>query len=221
MKYLVHILLIVLVSVLVITYGALHAETIKTEGRFLDTASDYPITVAYVYDGCHHQSSEYCSSRKPSYHQNKRTLWNVSRDSELCAANVHFMAIDTSRNRIKNVKQFLSITGSDSFIVFLNGYIANYDYLSGTPTEQQLIAYIKRAAGNALTTDERLERQPGQCAQKCHRYAPCDTTQSWRGNPSWQVQGYYGVMGGEPPHSYGYAQAGAYSYGMGFRRLPN
>lgn len=216
MKYLIHILLIVLVSILVIAYGALHAETVKTEGRFLDTASDYAITVAYVYDGCHHQSTEYCTSRKPSYHQNKKTLWNVSRNSEFCSANVHFMTIDTSRNRIKNVKQFLSITQPDSFIVFLDGNVANFDYLTGTPSGQQLIDYIKRSAGNRLA-----ECQSGACAHPRVRYAPCSSQQSPYGNPSWQVQGYYGVMGGEPPHGYGYAQAGAYSYSMGFRRLPN
>lgn len=41
------------------------------------------------------------------------------------------------------------------------------------------------------------------------------------GRPSWQAQGYYGVMGGEPPLGWGYTQAGSYSYSMGFRRFPN
>ncbi len=197
------------------TYRTIDAK-IKTEGRFLDVASDYAITVAYVYDGCHHQSSEYCHNRKAVYNQNKKTLWNVSENSALRAASVHFMAIDASRNRIKNVKQFLSITQPDAFIVFINGYVANYDYLTGMPSEQQVIQYIKKSAGEKLT-----ECQSGACAKTRCSYPVCNSPERSYGNPSWQVQGYYGVMGGEPPHSYGYAQAGAFSYSMGFRRLPN
>lgn len=189
---------------------------IKTEGRFLDVASDYPITVAYVYDGCHHQASDYCHNRKLVYNQNKKTLWNVSTNNALRAASVHFMAIDASRNRIKNVKQFLSITEPDTFIVFINGYVANYDYLTGAPTQQQLIEYIKKSAGEKLN-----ECQSGACAKTRCPYSVCNPPERSYGSPSWATPGYYGVMGGPPPNSFGIIHAGAYSYSMGFRRLPN
>ncbi len=58
-------------------------------------------------------------------------------------------------------------------------------------------------------------------AQAIARYEPCKYNAAYGKNRSWQVQGYYGVMGGEAPHSYGYQQAGAYSFSMGFRRFPN
>ncbi len=216
MKYRLHIFLIVLVCALLIVYGALHAEQIRTQGRFFDRAADHKITVAYIYDGCRHAQAEQCPERRPVYHSNKKRFFNVSCYPEFRAADVHFMTIDSSRYRIKNIKDFLSLKSPDTFIVFIDGMVVSYDYLTGSPSEQQLISYIKNSGGETLSSCKN-----GQCCQKKERYCPCNAPhQDPLSRPSWYAAGYYGVMGGEPPLGYGMAVSG-YSFGMGFRRLPN
>ena len=216
MKYRLHIFLIVLVCALLIVYGALHAEQIRTQGRFFDRAADHKITIAYIYDGCRHQHAELCPERRPVYHSNKKRFFNVSCYPEFRAANVYFMTIDASRYRIKNIKKFLDINSSDSFIVFIDGMVVSYDYLTGSPTEQELIAYIKNLAG-----DEIASCSNGQCALQKECYSGCNAPhQDPLNRPSWYAAGYYGVMGGEPPLGYGMAVSG-YSFSMGTRRLPN
>jgi hypothetical protein len=212
----VHIFLILLVCVLLIVYGALHAEQIRTQGRFFDRAADHKITVAYMYDGCRHAQTERCPTRRPVYHANKKMFSRVSYYSEFRAANINFMMIDLSRYRIKNIKKFLGIKSPDTFIVFIDGYVADYDYLTGSPTEQELIEYIKDIAGDVIHSCKN-----GQCALQKECYNGCNAPhQDPLGRPSFYAAGYYGVMGGEPLLGYGMAVSG-YSFSMGFRRSPN
>ncbi len=217
MKYKVHIFLILLFCALLIVYGALHAEQIRNQGRFFDRAADHKITVAYIYDGCRHQQAVYCPERKPVYHANKKKFFGVSCNTEFRSADVYFMAIDSSRYRIKNIKKFLDLKSPDTFIVFIDGYVADYNYLTGSPTEQELVSYIRNVAGKEL---EACKNCP--CALKKECYNGCNAPhQDPLGRPSFYAAGYYGVMGGEPPLGYGMATTNGYSFAMGFRRLPN
>lgn len=71
-----------------------------------------------------------------------------------------------------------------------------------------------------IALDLKAPSKPDRRPQGCNTCV--QSSASWRhGNPSWRVQGYYGVMGGEPSGSYGILNAGAYSYSMGFRRPMN
>lgn len=216
MKYLLHIFLIVVVCSLFLIYGALHAEQIRTQGRFFDRASDHKITVAYIYDGCRHAQAAECPERRPVYHSNKKRFFNVSCYPDFRSAGVHFMTIDSSRYRIKNIKKFLDLKSRDTFIVFIDGMVVSYDYLTGSPSEQELIDYIQSLAADAIQSCTN-----GLCEPQKECYDRCDVPhQDPLNRPSWYAAGYYGVMGGEPPRGYGMATSG-YSFGMGFRRLPN
>ncbi len=215
MKYRLHIFLSILISLLVM-YGALYAEQIRTQGRFFDRAADHKITVAYIYNGCRHQQAEQCPERRPVYYANKKRFFNVSCYPEFRAADIHFMTIDSSRYRIKNIKNFLNLTSSDTFIVFIDGMVVSYDYLTGSPSEQELINYIKNLAGDMITLCSNHE-----CSLQKECYDRCAPRQEALARPSFYAAGYYGVMGGEPPAGYGLATTNGYSFSMGFRRLPN
>lgn len=201
--------------IMMITCAKLCAGTLRTQGRFFDFASDHKITVAYIYEGCRHEKSAQCPTRRPVYHANKKIVNNVSCDPELRTADVFFMTIDSSRYRVKNIAQLLSIAAPDTFIIFIDGIVASYEYLTGSPTEEQLLAYIHKVAGEALRSySTRQDNEKNECDNRCNASRK-NTAQ----NPSWYTPGYYGVMGGPPPLGYGMGMSG-YSFSMGYRMSP-